>query len=166
MPIDHGGELVFIPGDPPRRGAFALFDPAPRGAAGRVTSVELVKYGHRSARRALTVARVVPVAEALAWLASRAANAQAPDSTAAWTVAVKAGVNLVARGRLLPAISPGGFDAWQVGPLDRDDEDFLHALAAAFPPAAHALPLASGPPLRVRSPESLIRDCWDAIEGR
>src|ERR1019366_4442348 len=76
---------------------------------------------------------------------------------------VKAGVGLVARGRLLPAISANGFDAWRVGPLDPADERWLPSLAAVFPPEAHALPIPGVRPLRVRSPESLVRECWDAI---
>ncbi len=62
-------------------------------------------------------------------------------------------------GRLLPAISPGGYDAWRAGPLDPADEEWLARLAAAFPPPAHALPVEGSRPLRVRSPRaSLVRE--------
>jgi hypothetical protein len=36
-------------------------------------------------------------------------------------------------------------------------------LAAAFPPEAHALPIAGTSPLRIRSADSLVRDLWDAL---
>jgi hypothetical protein len=36
-------------------------------------------------------------------------------------------------------------------------------LAAVFPPAAHALAIPGSRPMRLRSPEALIRDLWDAI---
>src|SRR5260370_4488948 len=36
-------------------------------------------------------------------------------------------------------------------------------LAAAFPPTAHALAVPGSRPMRLRSPEALIRDLWDAI---
>ena len=65
-------------------------------------------------------------------------------------------------GRLLPGISQKGFDAWQAGPLDAADEEWLGRFTAAFPPRAHALPMGNTRPLRVRSPQSLVRECWDA----
>ena len=39
----------------------------------------------------------------------------------------------------------------------------MRELAAAFPPAAHALAVPGSRPMRLRSPEALIRDLWDAI---
>ncbi|MDB5066737.1 MAG: ATP-dependent helicase, partial [Chloroflexi bacterium] len=84
-------------------------------------------------RRTTVDARVVPIAEALGWLAGLPADSDLPASLAAWSVAVKAALGLVARGRLLPTISPGGFDAWRVGPLDPADEEWLARLAAALP---------------------------------
>jgi len=36
-------------------------------------------------------------------------------------------------------------------------------LAAAFPPAAHALAIPGSRPIRLRSPDALIRDLWGAI---
>ncbi|HEY0410383.1 MAG TPA: DUF2399 domain-containing protein [Candidatus Dormibacteraeota bacterium] len=111
-------------------------------------------------RRAAVEVRVVSIAEALGWLAGLPADGDLPASLAAWSVAVKAALGLVARGRLLPAISPGGFDAWRVGPLDPADEEWLARLAAALPLQAHALPIEGSRPLRVRSAASLLRDCW------
>jgi hypothetical protein len=72
-------------------------------------------------------------------------------------------VGLVARGRLLPAASPGGYGAWRVGPLDAADLDWLRRVAAAMPPEAYALPLDGRRPLRLRSPERLVRELWDAV---
>jgi hypothetical protein len=72
-------------------------------------------------------------------------------------------VGLVARGRLLPTVGPGGVDAWRAGPLDPADLSWLRELAAAFPPTAHALAVPGSRPMRLRSPEALVRDLWDAI---
>ncbi|MHB8508129.1 MAG: DEAD/DEAH box helicase [Candidatus Dormibacteria bacterium] len=163
MEIVHRGDVVFVPGDPPRAGQFALLNPSPGRSPGRISDIELVVPTASMTRRRLVVARFIPVANAVGWLASLPADANGSASMTAWSAAVKAGVALVARGRLLPSISDGGFDAWQVGPLDRTDEDLLGRLAAAFPAEAHAIPIAGSRPLRVRSPESLIRDCWDAV---
>jgi superfamily II DNA or RNA helicase len=164
MPIEHADDVVFVPGDPPRRGVFALLHPEHvRGAPGTVSDIEVVVAAGAGARRRRVTARLVPLEVALGWLASLPAEADVAASARAWSVAVKAGMALVARGRLLPGISPTGFDAWRIGPLDAVDEDWLRALAAAFPPEGHALPLPSVRPLRVRSAEALLRECWDAI---
>ena len=86
-----------------------------------------------------------------------------PRSLGVWASAATAGVGLIARGRILPAVTAEGADAWRAGPLDPDDEAWLRELAAAFPPAAHALGIPGSRPMRLRSPESLIRDLWDAL---
>jgi hypothetical protein len=84
-------------------------------------------------------------------------------SLAVWAAAAAAGVGLVARGRLLPTVGADDVDAWRVGPLDPSDMTWLRELAAAFPPAAHALGVPGSRPMRMRSAESLIRALWDAI---
>ncbi len=163
MLLDHHGEAIFVPATPPRRGRVALFGPVPTGGPGRVESVELVVAAGSRVRRAPVQARLLPMTQAVGWLAALPATPALPPSLAAWSVAVKAGVALVARGRLLPAITDGGVDTWRAGPLDRADEEWLRRLAAAFPPSAHALAVPGSHPLRVRSPEALVRECWDAI---
>jgi superfamily II DNA or RNA helicase len=164
MLLDHRGDIVFVPGDPPRKGTFALIG-RPEGPRlrRRISDLEVVVATAGAARRRRVVAAFMPIADCLGWLAALASDAEVADSTRAWSAAVKAGVGLVARGRLLPAISANGFDAWRVGPLDPADERWLRSLAAVFPPEAHALPIPGVRPLRVRSPESLVRECWDAI---
>ena len=84
-------------------------------------------------------------------------------SARVWAAAAAAGVGLVARGRLLPAVGAGDADIWRAGPLDPSDLSWLRELAAVFPPAAHALAIPGSRPIRLRSPEALIRDLWDAI---
>ncbi|MHB8340216.1 MAG: SNF2 helicase-associated domain-containing protein [Mycobacteriales bacterium] len=113
-------------------------------------------------RRRTVPARFVPVAAALPELLN-VNRYRATPSLAARAVAATAAVGLIARGRLLPTITPQGLDAWRIGPLDAADADWLRTLAAAFPPLAHALPVSDSEPLRMRSAESLIRSAWDAI---
>ncbi len=164
MMVEHAGDVLFVPGDPPRRGVFALLRPEHvRGAPGRLSDLEVVVAAGSGVRRSRVAARLVPISPALEWLAALPAEAEVAPSARAWSLAVRAGLGLVARGRLLPGITPTGFDTWQVGPLDPGDEGWLRSLARAFPPEGHALPLPSARPLRVRSPESLVRECWDAL---
>jgi hypothetical protein len=159
------GEAVFIPDEVPRRGAFALW-----GTGSGSGKVELVfaggTYGVRKRR---VSADLVGVAEALPALLAIDPNAVGPAgpamrrSVGVWAAAAAFGVGLVARGRLLPTVGAGGADAWRAGPLDPADLAWLRELAASFPPAAHALAVPGSRPMRIRSPESLIRALWDAI---
>jgi len=159
------GEAVFIPEVIPRRGVIAFW-----GTGSGSGKVELVFAGGRyGIRKRLVSADLVPVADALPMLLSvNPGTASRPDapvrqSVSVWSAAATAGVGLVARGRLLPTVTADGADAWRAGPLDRADLAWLAELAAAFPAAAHALAVPGSRPMRLRSPESLIRAFWDAI---
>ena len=77
-----------------------------------------------------------------------------PQSLAAWAVAARLGTDLVARGRLIPSISPGGFDTWRLGLLDPTDQQHLdirvgrHARPSPTRLATHV----DGTPDRAASP--------------
>jgi superfamily II DNA or RNA helicase len=153
----------FVPGDPPRTGHLALWPPpepglAPPGMAGRL---ELILPAGTTVRRRRVEALLVPVGDALEWLAA-SPQGRSP-SLAMWTVAAQVGIQLIARGRILPAATDAGWDAWRVGPLDPTDLFRLAEVAAAFPPEAHALAIPGASPLRIRSAESLIRELWDGL---
>jgi SNF2-related domain/SNF2 Helicase protein/Helicase conserved C-terminal domain len=157
------GELVFVPGEIPRRGVFAHW-----GKGSGSAKLELVFAGGRyGIRKRLVSADLIPLAEALpALLAAdpgEHAGRQMRLSARVWAAAAGAGVGLVARGRLLPTVGADDTDVWRAGPLDPSDLSWLRELAAVFPAAAHALAVPGSRPMRLRSPEALIRDLWDAI---
>ena len=157
------GELVFIPGEIPRRGMFALW-----GKGSGSAKLELVfPGGTYGIRKRLMSAEFIPLAEALPVLLGVDPGEQAGRpmrrSVRVWAAAAAAGVGLVARGRLLPTVGAGDSDVWRAGPLDPADLSWLRELAAVFPPTAHALAVPGSRPMRLRSPEALIRDLWDAI---
>ena len=159
-----------MPDDIPRRGVFALW-----GTGSGTSKVELVfARGADGLRKRLVTASFLCVAEALPELLTIDPNATGPHSTGTagqavrpalgvWASAATAGVGLVARGRLLPTVGPGGTDVWRIGPLDAADLAWLHELAAHFPATAHALAIPGTRPMRIRSAGSLIREFWDAI---
>ena len=157
------GELVFVPGEIPRRGVFAHW-----GRGSGSAKLELVFPGGRyGIRKRLVSADLIPLAEALPVLLA-ADPGQSPGrpmrrSARVWAAAAAAGVGVVARGRLLPTVGTGDADVWRAGPLDPSDLSWLRELAAVFPPTAHALAIPGSRPMRLRSPEALIRDLWDAI---
>ncbi|MFD2418877.1 DEAD/DEAH box helicase [Amycolatopsis pigmentata] len=156
MELTPATRAIFVPSDPPRRGVLALW-----GDGGGDTPIELVLPDGKSFRRMKVDAHVLPVAEAIGLLLT---VTDPPNRTIeAWSAAVAAALNVVARGRVLPAASPGGYDSWRAGPLESADEELIRGLAAALPPEAHALPLSGLKRIRLHSPESLIRALWDAV---
>ena len=157
------GELVFVPGEIPRRGVFALW-----GKGSGSAKLELVfPGGTYGIRKRLVSADLIPLAEALPALLAvdpdERAGRPVRRSARVWAAAAAAGVSLVARGRLLPTVGADDADVWRAGPLDPADLSWLRELAAVFPPTAHALAVPGSRPMRLRSPEALIRDLWDAI---
>ncbi len=155
--------MVFIPGEIPRLGVFALW-----GKGSGSAKLELVfPGGTYGIRKRLVSADLIPLAEALPALLAIDPDQRAGQpmrrSARVWAAAAAAGVGLVARGRLLPTVGTDDTDVWRAGPLDPADLSWLRELAAAFPPTAHALAVPGSRPMRLRSPEALIRDLWDAI---
>ena len=158
------GELVFLPNEIPRRGVFACWGKGPGSPVPGNAKVELVfPGGTYGIRKRMVSAELIPVAEALPLLLSTEDAPRMRRSVRVWAAAAAAGVSLIARGRLLPTVGPGDMDVWRAGPLDPSDLSWLRELAAAFPPAAHALAIPGSRPMRLRSPEALVRDLWDAI---
>jgi len=140
---------------------MAVLGPPGRGPTydGHLEVVVPVGTGVRRLRRPVRFMSVADAVTALLAVDITTAN----RSTAAWAVATRAGLGLIARGRLLPAKTDSGYDGWRVAPLDESDERFLTRLANAFPPEAHALPLDGHRPMRITSPEALVRQWWDAL---
>ena len=119
----------------------------------------------------MITAELIPLTQALPALlaidpneeSSGPARPQLRRSVRVWAAAAAAGVGLIARGRLLPTVSAEDTDIWRAGPLDPADLGWLRELADAFPATAHALAVPGTRPMRIRSPDALIRDLWDAI---
>ncbi|GAB3142793.1 hypothetical protein GCM10027258_28540 [Amycolatopsis stemonae] len=149
-------QATYLPADPPRDGVLALWGEDVAGG----TTIELVLPRGAKFARTKVEAELVPLERALPRLL--AVGEEASPAVAAWSAAVNAGVNLVARGRLRPAASPAGAAAWRIGPLDAADEELLRGLAGALPPEAYALPLTGLKRIRLHSPDSLVRALWDA----
>ncbi|WP_425580609.1 SNF2-related protein [Streptomyces thermospinosisporus] len=92
-------------------------------------------------------ALVVPVRAALPLLLHARTSGQGHRATVFWGAAALHALQLVARGLLLPGLSPTDHDAWRVGPLGPEDIEAVRRLAAAMPPEAHAIPVdSSGDP--------------------
>ncbi|MGW1074167.1 DEAD/DEAH box helicase [Streptomyces sp. NPDC002537] len=157
---------VFLPGDPARTGrvAFWRLDDDPPAAPGSVEDLTVVVSDGADVTTTTVRAVVLPVREALPVL-TRARAAGADEAAAFWGAAAVLALQLAARGRLLPGLTATDHDAWRVGPFTPEDMSRVHELAAAMPPAAHAVPLphdGSGP-LLLPDPERLVRAFLDAV---
>jgi hypothetical protein len=134
------------------------------------SKIELVfPGGTYGVRKRMVSATLLPLSEALPQLLAIDPNPADPASLpvrrsiSVWAAAAAAGVGLIARGRLLPTVGPDGIDSWRVGPLDPADLTWLRELTDCFPPTAHALGVPGSRPMRIHSPEWLVRALWDAI---
>lgn len=157
---------VFLPADPPRLGRVAFWRPdgaAPPGRQEDVTQLTVARPHGASARRRTVPATVLTVAQALPALTRARTKEGAGPAAAFWGAAGLIALQLVARGRLLPGVSPGGLDAWRVGPLEPDDLRRIRELAAAMPPEARAVPLPDRTPLQLPEAEPLLRAFLDAV---
>ncbi|MEV0094924.1 DEAD/DEAH box helicase [Streptomyces sp. NPDC050738] len=155
---------VFLPADPSRTGRIAFWHPdgtEPPGGLGPVEELTVVADDViPCAVRAL----LLPVRDALPVLTRARASAHASAATAFWGTAAVFALQLAARGRLLPGLTATDHDAWRAGPFTADDLERVRELAAAMPPTAHAVPLATTDgALLLPAPEPLLRAFLDAV---
>ncbi|MFD6284852.1 SNF2-related protein [Streptomyces sp. NPDC060205] len=162
--VSLGLAAVFLPAALPRGGRMAFWDPdgdLPLPAPD--TELTVVRRHGPGTRRHTVPALTLPVTEALPLLVRARRDPAAHPATACWGAAALHALRLVARGRLLPGLTPDGFDAWRAGPLDPDDIAHLRAIAAALPYEGHAVPLPGRGPLRLPEPQALTRAFLDAV---
>nr|WP_184349141.1 DEAD/DEAH box helicase [Streptomyces olivoverticillatus] len=157
-------QAVFLPGDPARAGrvAFWLPDGEPPMATGAIEELTVAVADGPGVCTASVRATVLPVREALPVL-TRARAAGADEAAAFWGTAAVFALQLAATGKLLPGITATDHDTWRVGPLTPGDLRRVQELAAAMPPAAHAVPLPGTDPLLLPEPEGLVRAFLDAV---
>ncbi|MEU9102823.1 DEAD/DEAH box helicase [Streptomyces xanthophaeus] len=162
---------VFLPAAVPREGRVAFWSPEgdalPEGEAlpeeGRAAPLTVVRPHGEGIRSRTVPAVTFSVAAALPLLVRAPRSPAAHPATRAWGTAAAQALALVARGRLLPGLTPEGIDAWRAGPLDAADVGHLRAVAAAMPHEGYATPLAGRRPLQLPEPEALVRAFLDAV---
>ncbi|MFF3645022.1 DEAD/DEAH box helicase [Streptomyces sp. NPDC002564] len=159
--------VLFVPTDPPRGGRVAFWHAdgtePPVVTAGTREELMLALPGDDGVELTAVPAVLLPLRSALPVLTRARAAAGAHTTAAFWGTAGVLALQLAARGLLLPGLTSTDHDAWRAGPLNADDLQRLRDLAAAMPPAAHALPLAESSPLRLPEPEHLLRRFLDAV---
>ncbi|MFF7183430.1 SNF2-related protein [Streptomyces sp. NPDC008121] len=162
-------EAVFLPGDPPRQGRVAFWRADGSGLPdcdAEPEELTTVRPRGNGIRRRNVSAVLLPVAQAVPVLTrahAMAHSGKASASAVLWGAGALLALQLAARGRLLPGLSPAGFDAWRLGPLDGDDVRRIRELAAAMPPEARAVPLPGSSPVALPAAEVLLRAFLDAV---
>ncbi|MFI5807019.1 SNF2-related protein [Streptomyces sp. NPDC051561] len=163
----------------PRDGRIALWSPdgipltglaeasgASRGGApfpGVDGEISVVRP-HGAVLRARTVpARLLTLAEALPLLVAARHAPVAHPAARCWGAAAEHALHLLARGLLLPGLTPADEDAWRAGPPDAADIAQLRAIAAALPVEGYAVPVEGRKPLQVPDPAPLVRSFVDAV---
>ncbi|OKK19104.1 helicase [Streptomyces sp. CB00455] len=156
---------VFLPGAVPRQGRIAFWSPDGDALpeAGAPVPLTVVRPHGEAARSRTVPAVALSVTAALPLLARAPRSPAAHPATRAWGTAAVQALTLIARGRLLPGVTPEGIDAWRAGPLDAADIDHLRAVAGALPYEGYATPLAGRRPLQLPEPEALVRAFLDAV---
>ncbi|WP_372412193.1 DEAD/DEAH box helicase [Streptomyces luteireticuli] len=162
-------EAVFLPGDPAREGRMAFW----RADGGELPDCDVepeeftvVRPHGNGARRRNVTAVLLPVAQSVPVLTRARVTVQSGNASASaafWGAGALVALRLAARGRLLPGVSPAGFDAWRFGPLEGDDVRRIRDLAAAMPPEARAIPLPGASPVALPAAEPLLRAFLDAV---
>ncbi|WUQ09429.1 DEAD/DEAH box helicase [Streptomyces sp. NBC_00250] len=162
---------VFLPADPPRAGRIAFWssdgdDTLPDLEATTTdlgSGLGLTVVDGESLRPVTVPAYSLSVRDALPLLARARFSETAAPASAFWGAATLLALDLVARGLLLPGLTPGDVDAWRAGPLGPGELAELRTLAASMPPEAHAVPLSPEEPLLLPQPEGLLRAFADAV---
>ncbi|MFF3857720.1 DEAD/DEAH box helicase [Streptomyces sp. NPDC002209] len=158
---------VFLPAPVPREARIAFWspdgDPLPELPAGTPAPLTVVRPHGQGVRTRTVPSLSLSVTDALPLLARAPRSAVTHPATRAWGTAALHALALVARGRLLPGVTPDGVDAWRAGPLDAEDLGHLRAVAAALPYEGYATPLPGRRPLRLPEPEALVRAFIDAV---
>ncbi|WP_237771401.1 DEAD/DEAH box helicase [Kribbella sp. ALI-6-A] len=142
---------VFRPADPPRSGTVAFWSPdespLPLGV-GEHIDLQVVAAVDGGIEQRVVRAVELPVSDVVSVLGRARKTAGAHASVSFWGAVSLVALQLVARGRLLPGVSPAGHDAWRAGPYDQPDVERVLQLAEAMPPEARSVPLAQGSPAR------------------
>ncbi|WP_413777700.1 MULTISPECIES: DEAD/DEAH box helicase [unclassified Streptomyces] len=155
---------VFVPADPARAGHVAFWDPDGADLPDIPGTAESITLVADDTRLHTVPAVLLPVRMALPVLTRARAGSDASPAAAFWGAATVLALQLVARGLLLPGLTPTDHDTWRVGPLTPEDLERIRRLAASMPPSAHAVPLdAAADPLLLHEPERLLRSFLDAV---
>ena len=127
-------------------------------------NIEVIAQAQRGTKRQTVSATKLSMADAIDLLGTLSRTTNASPSAQAWASGIRSALSLVADGRVLPWISPEGFDTWRLDPLDTSDLEYLEWLVSVLPAEAHAL--ATDKKGVVGDPAFAMRSLYDAVADR
>ncbi len=166
-----GLEATFVAVEPARESWFALWDPDELGGLFEdeqpqsdieTVTVQLQRPRTHGTSSVPVTATKLSIEDAVALLARLPANAAVATSVKAWSRVIRFGLDAVARARILPWVSPQGWDTWRLDPLDAEDIAMVDALAASLPATGFCVPSAAGSG-RISDPKHAVRSCLDSV---
>lgn len=166
------GNLTFVPADPPRASWFALWDSHDQGGlfadavrdehdSLETEQLELVVPAKRGTATQVVKVQKVPLGRVVDAVASLPRSADASQSTHAWAGIVRVALSLIADGRVLPWVSPDGFDTWRVDPLTPAQLELVEQCASSLPAVGHCTPRSGRG--QVADPAFTVRAVFDAV---
>ena len=174
--------LTFVPADPPRASWFALWDPDNRGGLLSDAHHDAQSDGGKEAdegdsfdseqislavpaKRGTNVKQIraqrIPMAAFIDAVAHLPKSTEASRSTHAWAGVIRTALTFIADGRVLPWVSPDGFDTWRVDPLTPSQLELVAACAKSLPAEAHCTPGAGRG--TIADTEFTVRAVFDAV---
>lgn len=155
-----------LPDDRPRRTRIALWDPTTVDGLFE-TSLEPIEVVLVDGQVHRVGARLLEMPEVIERFGALARTADVHESLHAVALTVRFALDLCARGRLLPWITPKGFDSWRIGPIEPSDSGYLDRLAgathAAVYCAAPTAPIQTDDGFRIQSPGTVLAQVLDAV---
>ncbi len=169
-------EATFIPADPPRSSWFGLWDrgsvPGLFGSIVPALEEATIPLIVPSPSGSLETEQVrvskLPMADAIDLFTNLAASRPTTDSMRAWATVVRSAVSIVARGRVLPGVSPQGWECWQLKPLKATEFARMEEFGRALPALGYCQNIAapSSNTAHMISPKDAIQMCWDGVADR
>ncbi len=167
-------QFTFVEVDPARDSWFACWDPASPGGLlesatddGPRSDLLVHTPAKRGTTKTTVSARRLDLADAIDLLAMLGRRDPASASAHAWADVIRAALSFIADGRVLPWVSPAGYDTWRVDPLGPSQTALVGQLAAALPAQAHATPVEVDDQRGLISdPTYAVRAACDAVADR
>ena len=167
-----GYAAAFAAADPSRVARVVFWRPDARAGAPEdldvpesavADRVSVVRPHGAGVRRSTVPCWRVPIVDAVPELARARVRQRGHPASVFWGGVALFGLRLLARGRMLPGLSPWKFDAWRIGPLERAEEEMLAALADAMPAEAYALAGGDKPPYLLPDRRQLVQAFIDSM---
>ncbi|MFI8932463.1 DEAD/DEAH box helicase [Streptomyces sp. NPDC053474] len=158
--------------DPPRRSQVVFWRPSTTTstaadlalpASAQAGRAAVVRRHGAGVRRAEVACWRLPILDAVPYLARARVHGDGHPATVFWGAAALFGLRLLGEGRLLPDLTPSGYDTWRLAPLTEADQEYLTQLAEAMPPEARALVQNARPPYLLPRRAALVTAFTDAL---